>query len=103
MTKLDSEADVDRRLPLIELAKHYDIQGLTLFGSTLCKGICPFCKKPEFQIMSVHAMWLCFACSRTGTTIDLVTEIEGISKQEAIELINSWIYGESVVGSLVCR
>ena len=103
MLHLNSEDDVNRRLPLIELVKHYQIQGLTLCGSTLYHGVCPFCQNPQFQAMPIHAMWLCFACNRTGTTFDLVVKLEGISKEETIQRINAWICGESAIGSLVCR
>ena len=100
--KLISETDVNRRLSLIELVKHYHIQDLILCGSTLYRGVCPFCKQPEFQVMPIHAIWLCFACDRTGTTFDLVAELERIPKDEVLQRINSWICGESVIGSVVC-
>src|SRR5690349_4488903 len=102
MLTLASEADVNRRLPLIELVKHYHIKELILCGSTLYRGICPFCAKSEFQVMPIHAMWLCFACNLSGTTFDLVVGLEKVSKDEALQRINSWICGETVIGSLVC-
>ena len=103
MLKLTSETDVNRRLPLIELVKHYRIEGLTLYGSTLYKGICPFCTRPEFQVMPTHAMWSCFACNRIGTTFDLAVKLEGIPEREVLQRMNDWICGESVIGSVVCR
>ena len=102
MLRLASEADVNRRLPLIEMIKHYHIQGLVLSGSTLYRGICPFCGKPEFQAMPVHARWLCFACDRTGRTFDLARQLEDITHKAALCRINTWIRGESVIGSIIC-
>lgn len=102
MLNLVSDVDVNRRLPLIELVKHYHIKGLILSGSTLYCGICPFCNKSEFQVMPIHAMWLCFACNQTGRTFDLVVKLEKVSKKKALERINTWICGESVIGSAVC-
>jgi DNA primase len=102
MLHVASEADVNRRVPVIELVKHYHIQGLILCGSTLYRGVCPFCSKPEFQVMPIHALWLCFSCGRGGTTFDLVVKLEEVSVKEALGKINSWLCGESTIGLLVC-
>jgi DNA primase len=102
MMKLTSEADVNHRLSLIELAKHYHIHGLTLCGSSLYRGVCPFCKSSEFQIMPTHGLWFCFGCHEAGKAFDLVTRLEGVSKEKALERINTWICGESTIGYLVC-
>ena len=102
MLILQSEDDVNRRLSLIELAKHYQIEDLVLRGSALCHGACPFCHQLQFRVMPNDGLWICFACRNKGKTLDLVTKLEKVSKVDAIQLINSWICGESLVGSVVC-
>jgi DNA primase len=102
MLRLTSEADVNHRLQIIEVLKHYNVQGLVLFGSILYKGVCPFCHETEFQAMPLQGLWSCFACKRAGRTLDLVAEIERLPRAEAIDLINTWVCGESITGSVVC-
>jgi ribosomal protein L37AE/L43A len=102
MKKLTSEADVNHRLPIIELVKHYQIKGLTVYGSTLCHGICPFCGKAKLQIMPTQGLWLCFDCRKAGRTFDLAVELEGVARADVLDRINSWICGESTIGYMVC-
>jgi hypothetical protein len=102
MMKLTSETDVNHRVSLIELIKHYHIQGLSLSGSTLYQGVCPFCSKSELQVMPTHGLWLCHACKRYGKPFDLVKMLEGVSVTDTLERINSWVCGESTIGSVVC-
>jgi hypothetical protein len=102
MLRVVSKTDVNRRVPIVEIVKHYNIKGLTLFGDTLYRGVCPFCGDNEFQVMPTDASWLCCACGQIGKTFDLVAKMEKASEDENLNRINSWICGESSVGLIVC-
>jgi phage/plasmid primase-like uncharacterized protein len=103
MVTIDSPEEANRKVPLLEIFKHYDIDGLKLHGSRLTNGNCPFCGARQLFAFPTNGTWSCTSCKRFGSTFDLIVSIEKVSEVEALKLLNRWICGESQLGFAVCQ
>jgi hypothetical protein len=86
--------EIKRLVPLTAVLERYDIlSGLKRSGAQLA-GVCPIHhrrNRKQFVVDPQKNLWRCFGdCDRGGSTIELVSAIEGIEIRAAAELIASW-------------
>ena len=86
MNNDDFMSELFRRSDLIKIASRY--VHLTKKGNTYW-GCCPFHheKTPSFTISEDKGLYHCFGCKASGNVINFVSEIESVSRGEAVQIL----------------
>ena len=83
-----------KRVPLAAILEHYGILRELKHVGAQHFGCCPIHRgtnKKQFVCALNKNVWKCFGdCDRGGSTLELVSAIEGIEIREAAELIATW-------------
>ena len=86
--------EIKRVVPLTAVLERYGILSELKRGGTQLHGVCPIHRgrnRKQFVVDPQKNLWRCFGdCDRGGSTIELVSAIEGIEIRAAAELIASW-------------
>ena len=86
MNNDDFMSELFRRSDLVKIASRY--VHLTKKGNTYW-GCCPFHheKTPSFTISEDKGLYHCFGCKASGNVINFVSEIESVSRGEAVQIL----------------
>ena len=89
MNHNDFKSQIQSALPIESYIGRY--VALKKQGKYL-KGLCPFHqeKTPSFTVTPEKGMYHCFGCGRGGDIFTFVMEMEGLSFNEALELLSSF-------------
>lgn len=86
--------EIKRVVPLTAVLERYGILSELKRSGTQLHGVCPIHRgrnRKQFVVDPKKNLWRCFGdCDRGGSTIELVSAIEGIEIRPAAELIATW-------------
>lgn len=81
-----SFAAIKRRVPLAQVLRRYQVDGLRRSGIDQYRGCCPIHRgqgKEAFHANFQHGVFHCFACGAGGNVLDFVAAMEGCSIRDA--------------------
>jgi len=87
-----SFAEIKRRVPLAQVLRRYQVEGLRRSGIDQYRGRCPIHRgqgKEAFHVNLKRGVFHCFACGAGGNVLDFVAAMEGYSIREAA----LWLHG----------
>ena len=86
--------EIKRVVPLTAVLERYGILSELKRSGTQLHGVCPIHhgrNRKQFVVDPQKNLWRCFGdCDRGGSSIELVSSLEGIELRAAAELIASW-------------